>query len=161
MNHRKTHLYSDYERKYFTAGDEFPPIVEIEGVKVTTLICWEIEFPELTRLVALKGANFIIVPTANTSKFLNEITIRARAFENQIFVAYVNHVGVQGDLNMCGESICVASNGDILAMADDKSFQLSIVDILPNEEKYLICKNKNPYFEDRRPDLYIPLTEKH
>jgi len=159
-NYRKIHLYSDYERKYFTPGTEFAPIIDVEGMKVGMLICWDFEFPENVRILALQGANFVVVPTANQSLFTSQIMARTRAFENQIFVAYVNRVGVEHGMKFCGDSVCVASNGDDLARASEKLAELKYAKIEPNRPEYIACKEFNPYFQDRVPSVYSLLLKK-
>jgi predicted amidohydrolase len=75
------------------------PLVELEGWKLGLLICYDLEFPENARRLALAGAELILVPTANMVPFdfVADVTVRARAFENQCYVAYANYCGHEGD----------------------------------------------------------------
>lgn len=66
INYRKTHLWGEYEKLHFFPGKCLPPVVEIEGFKLSVLICYDIEFPEPARILAAKGAQLILVPTACT-----------------------------------------------------------------------------------------------
>ena len=68
-NHRKTHLYGDLDRNAFSAGDGPPTIAELDGVRLGILICYDVEFPENVRLLALAGAELMAVPTANMVPF--------------------------------------------------------------------------------------------
>eukprot|EP01112_Ceratiomyxa_fruticulosa_P009558 TRINITY_DN2500_c0_g1_i2.p1 TRINITY_DN2500_c0_g1~~TRINITY_DN2500_c0_g1_i2.p1 ORF type:complete len:290 (+),score=81.15 TRINITY_DN2500_c0_g1_i2:208-1077(+) len=184
LNYRKSHLYGDYERKYFTPGDDLPTLFDVEGVKVALLICWEIEVLEMARVVGLMGADLILVPTANTSSFVCDVTVRSRAFENQLFVCYVNKVGYENGMVFCGGSSLVASDGNFVTKAPlipghfapsesekkqehhsetttenpEKYFSLEIAEVNRKDPKLLETSKKNPFFEDRRLTLYKALV---
>jgi predicted amidohydrolase len=66
INYRKSHCWSSYERRFFTPGDELSPVVPFEGIKVALLICYDVEFPELCRALALQGCNLFLVPTGSS-----------------------------------------------------------------------------------------------
>lgn len=68
-NYRKTHLFGDLDNSMFSAGDDDFPLVELNGWKLGFLICYDLEFPENTRRLALAGAELILVPTANMVPF--------------------------------------------------------------------------------------------
>jgi len=69
------------KKKWFTPGSSPPEIINFEGWKVAVIICYEIEFPEPARVLAIQGAQLIIVPTATTCRFNCEYTVRSRAYE--------------------------------------------------------------------------------
>ena len=95
--YRKSHLYGAYERSLFTPSDPTATIVAWRGIRIGLLICYDVEFPENVRRLALGGADLVAVPTAlpnsPNAAFISERMIPVRAFENQIFVAYANHTG--------------------------------------------------------------------
>ena len=64
-NYRKTHLFGDLDHSMFSAGQDDFPLVELNGWKLGFLICYDMEFPENARRLALAGAELILVPTAN------------------------------------------------------------------------------------------------
>lgn len=64
-NYRKTHLFGDLDRSMFSAGTDDFPIVELNGWKLGFLICYDLEFPENTRRLALAGAELILAPTCS------------------------------------------------------------------------------------------------
>ena len=76
------------------------PIVEIAGLRCGLLVCFDVEFPELCRDLALRGAKAIIVPTAlpksDGARFIAQNVVPVRAFENQLFVVYADHCGSDG-----------------------------------------------------------------
>jgi len=121
------------------------------------LICYDVEFPENTRRLALAGADVILVPTANMKPydFVAEVTIRARAFENQCYVAYANYCGSEGGIEYCGLSSIAAPDGSRIAEAADE--ELLIIGSL---DRQLMDDSRaiNSYFKDRRPELYVGLS---
>ena len=118
-NYRKTHLFGDLDHSMFSAGEDDFPLVELNGWKLGFLICYDLEFPENTRRLALAGAELILVPTANMVPFdfVADVTVRARAFENQCYVAYANYCGHEGEIQYCGQSSIAAPNGQRIAQA--------------------------------------------
>ncbi len=158
-NYRKTHLYGEEENRLFQPGDYFV-VAEIEGVKVGLLICYDVEFPEAVRALALAGAELIAVPTALMQPYcrIAQHVVPVRAFENQIFIAYANRCGYEADLNYCGLSCIVGPDGKDLKRAgtSEELFvaELNISDIRTSREV-------NPYLRDLRPMLYLnPVRKK-
>jgi len=139
INHRKTHLFGRYEKRYFSEGDIKTPPVSFNGIKLSTLLCYEIEFPELARIQALKGAQLIIVPTAISEKSSPEeilqLLVRARATENNLYVMYVNHATGEAGMNFNGNSLIAGPLGQVCAKAQGCSEEVLIADIpLKNEQ---------------------------
>jgi predicted amidohydrolase len=98
LDYRKTNLASG-EGLFLTPGDVIGPVVEVDGVRVGVLICFDVFLPEPARILALSSADLIVVPTANgypPSVFnqVADLIVPARALENSAFVAYVNYVQV-------------------------------------------------------------------
>ena len=118
-NYRKTHLFGDLDHSMFSAGPDEFPLVELNGWKLGFLICYDLEFPENARRLALAGAELILVPTANMIPydFIADVTVRARAFENQCYVAYANYCGHEGEIQYCGQSSIAAPDGSSIAQA--------------------------------------------
>ncbi|WP_248795328.1 carbon-nitrogen hydrolase family protein [Pseudomonas sp. MWU13-2105] len=157
-NYRKTHLYGDLDHSMFSAGPDHFPVVELGGWKFGLLICYDVEFPENTRRLALGGAEVILVPTANMVPFdfVADVTIRARAFENQCFVAYANYCGHEGDIQYCGQSSIAAPDGSRLARAGlDETLIVATLD----RSLMQASRASNRYLLDRRPALYTGLSQ--
>lgn len=155
-NYRKTHLFGDLDHSMFSAGGDEFPIVELNGWKLGLLICYDLEFPENTRRLALAGAELILVPTANMVPFdfVADVTVRARAFENQCYVAYANYCGHEDQIQYCGQSSIAAPNGQRVAQAGlDEALIVATLD------RQLIrdAQAANHYLADRRPELYAAL----
>lgn len=158
-NYRKTHLYGDLDKSMFSAGDEHFPVVEFNGWKLGFLICYDVEFPENTRRLALAGADLILVPTANMAPydFVAEVTVRARAFENQCYLVYANYCGSEGDIHYCGlSSICAPDGKQIGLAAQDEALVIADLDRNLMSESQAI----NTYFKDRRPGFYAGLVKR-
>jgi predicted amidohydrolase len=121
MNYRKTHLFGDMDRAQFSAGDAASQVFEWRGWRLGLLICYDVEFPETVRLLALQGADAVLVPTANMVPFdeVQRILLPARALENRLSVAYANACGREGDLHYNGLSQVNAPDGSTLAQAGD------------------------------------------
>jgi predicted amidohydrolase len=159
-NFRKLHLWGDIDKTVFTPGEDPAVMAEIDGVKIGILICYDVEFPELVRGLALRGADLIAVPTAQMQpfEFVSRSLIPTRAYENSVFVAYANHCGTEGELIYTGESCIAAPDGTDLARAGTGEMLIT-ADLDPA----LLAKARslNTFIADRRPTLYGALTEQH
>jgi predicted amidohydrolase len=122
LNYRKTHLYGTLDRIQFSAeavSESNAALCDIKGWKLGVLICYDVEFPENTRRLALAGADCILVPTANmdTYDFVPDTLVPTRAFENQVVLAYANYCGAEGSMRYGGLSSVVDALGQPLAKA--------------------------------------------
>lgn len=118
-NHRKNLLPYDYEEKYFRPGDR-PTTFSIADWRVGLLVCYEVEFPEPVRYYAKVGCDLVIAPTALAEDWpvVARRVVPARAFENNVFVAYANHAGTENGTRYLGDSVIVSPFGQDLARAD-------------------------------------------
>lgn len=122
LNYRKTHLYGSLDRNQFSAeavSDANSVLGVLHGWKVGLLICYDVEFPENTRRLAMAGADCVLVPTANmdTYDFVPDTMVPTRAFENQMVLAYANYCGTEGGTRYGGLSAVVDALGQPLAKA--------------------------------------------
>ena len=151
--YRKTHLFGELDHTYFTAGNDLVSMVEFRGVRIATLICYDVEFPEPARAAALAGAHLIAVPTAQMApfEFVAEQVVRARAWENQVYVAYANHDGHELTLSYVGRSRIVDPFAQVLDSVEHGTRTLTAtIDTEVVDE----ARRANPYLDDRRSDLY-------
>jgi (R)-amidase len=111
--YRKVHLFGA-EQEYFTRGGCYP-IVTLCGSRIAPLICYDIEFPEPARTVALAGAELLVTVSANMEPYLSEheLFARARAVENRMPHVYVNRVGAESGLTFVGGSCVVDPAGRV------------------------------------------------
>jgi N-carbamoylputrescine amidase len=172
--YRKMHIPDDpnfYEKFYFTPGDlGFEPIQTHIG-SLGVLICWDQWFPEAARIMALKGAEILIYPTAigwfdddpieEKNRQLDAwITIqRSHAIANNLFLISANRVGFEKDKTNCskgitfwGNSFIAGPQGEILAKASKNKEELLEIDI--ELKKSEDVRKIWPFFRDRRVDSY-------
>ncbi|MEU6659462.1 carbon-nitrogen hydrolase family protein [Streptomyces sp. NPDC046821] len=156
-NYRKTHLFGPFERDAFTPGDQAVVQADLDGVRIGLMICYDVEFPENVRAHALAGTDLLLVPTAQMHPyhFVPESLVPVRAFENQMYVAYVNRIGQEGEFEFVGLSTLAGPDGGARARAG-RGEELVTGDVDP--EFLAASRDTNPYLHDRRPDLYAPLT---
>jgi predicted amidohydrolase len=121
-SYRKIHLYDSFgykESDRLVAGAVDPVLVDVEGVRVGLTTCYDLRFPELTRVLAERGAELVLVPAAwvaGERKVEHWRTlVAARAIENTVYVAAVG----QPAPRYTGHSLVVAPSGDVLAETDD------------------------------------------
>lgn len=116
---RKTHLFGDMDRAQFSAGDVPSQVFVWRGWRLGLLICYDVEFPESVRALALQGVDAVLVPTANMLGYdeVSTLLIPARAYENRLALAYANACGDEGVLSYGGLSTVVQANGTVLALA--------------------------------------------
>ena len=148
--YRKGSLYGDYEKGLFRPNGPSTLLVEMHGLKVGLLICYDIEFPENTRRLALAGADLVAVPTAlplgPSARFIAEQMIQVRAFENQVFVAYADNADREGAFVYQGQSVIAAPDGAALAVAQVTGDALIYAEIDP--AAYQTGRQENPYLAD-------------
>ncbi|WP_241962917.1 carbon-nitrogen hydrolase family protein [Thalassorhabdomicrobium marinisediminis] len=152
--YHKTHLYGDVDQTQFCAGESLSGVFELNGWAVGVAICYDIEFPELARTLALRGADILLVPTANMKPFDSVATrlVPARAEENAIFVAYANYVGVEGAFHYGGLSCICAPDGSDLARASDAGPDLLVAEV--RRDDLARSRTLQTHQNDRRTDLY-------
>ena len=148
-NHRKKLLPPTAEEsKIFTPGKE-NSIFSIKGIKSAIVICYELEFPELIRELALQGVELIIAPTGQSSLWPAAalFNCRTRAFENGIFVAYANSTGDLNGISFMGESKIIGPDGLDLANAgiDEKIIAAEI-----DTDQISLVRDKLPYLNDSK-----------
>ncbi|WP_298283483.1 carbon-nitrogen hydrolase family protein [Acidocella sp.] len=158
LNYRKTHLFGDLDRAMFKhVGAEFP-VVAYRGLKFGLLICYDIEFPEPARRLALSGADVLLIPTAQMQPYeqVARHVLPARAYENQVYTAYANHAGDDDGLSYVGLSSLCGPDGTVLALAG-RGEEMLFADIDPDHQARV--RAADPFFKDRRPALYGPLAD--
>lgn len=152
-NYRKTHLFGAFERTLFTPGERLEQPFEFNGWSIGLLICFDVEFPENVRKLTLQGAELLLIPTALTPEYgaVPNLIVPARAVENQLFVAYCNHSGVEAGLAFLGGSCVAAPDGSKLASAANGE-ALLVVDLEHGQRA--AQESTFPYLAGRRPEIY-------
>jgi predicted amidohydrolase len=113
--YRKTHLFGD-EAGVFLRGDRLE-VVDLAGARCGLMICFDVEFPEVARTLALRGADYLVTISANMEPFAHDhdIAAQARAMESGVMHAYVNRVGREAGFDFVGQSMLVDAEGQRVA----------------------------------------------
>lgn len=155
--YRKAHLFGAGERAAFAAGDHGVVQADLGGFTVGLLICYDVEFPELVRAHALRGTDLLLVPSALARpwELVAETLVPARAFESQLYIAYVNWAGSDGLGVYCGLTRVAGPDGS-LRTAPASGPDLLLADV--RRDVLGSARAATPYLADRRPELYSDLT---
>ena len=160
--YRKTHLF-DREKLFFTPGDNGYRVHRVDGVRIGMMVCFDWAFPEVTRVLALEGAQVICHPANLVMPYCQD-AMRTRSIENRVFTVTANRIGGEkrGNLSISftGNSQIVDPAGNVLAAAGDRSESLKIVDVQLEEADNKAINTNNDLFKDRKVSLYKPLIRK-
>jgi predicted amidohydrolase len=149
---RKMHIpaVKSLEKLYFQPAEENFPVFQTKYGKIGICICYDRLFPEVCRILALKGAEIIFVPIAGTI-FPKVSTLDTRAMENVLFVVAANKVGEEKGHRYSGGSMIIDPKGKIIARGGKNEEIVKAKIDLSTVEKTRI---EFPLFRDRRPELY-------
>ncbi|MBI0580398.1 acyltransferase [Neobacillus cucumis] len=150
--YRKTHLFTE-ENELFSKGKELKALSQ-DGLSLGFLTCYDIEFPEPSRALALQGVNLLIVNSANMApyEYIHRLFIQARALENQIFVVYCNRIGANSKYEYHGQSAVIGPDGKIITEIADDVETVQIIDL--SFENLKKSSAVFDYLSDRRRELY-------
>lgn len=171
--YRKTHIPAyfpadapggtgSFEKLYFAPGNALP-VFELAGCRFGIQICNDRLYPEPSRVLALAGAEAIVLPICFSTyadparrASIWEVPLRARAYENGVWVLAANRVGVEGPRHHLGRSMVVDPRGMIVAEAGTDQPELLVTTIDLDEVPR--ARKDFPWWRDRRPDLYGPVA---
>jgi predicted amidohydrolase len=166
--YRKVHMFDVTvggivyrESEHEQAGDDIVLSETADGVGLGLSICYDVRFPELYRILAVRGARILTVPaafTVPTTRDHWEVLLRARAIENQAFVIAPNQFGEHAPASAAGaamrsggRSMIVDPWGIVLALAPDRECHI-VADLdLAGQER---IRRELPALANRRPDAY-------
>jgi 5-aminopentanamidase len=163
-SYRKTHLPFLGIDRFATPGDEFA-VYDTPLGRIGVEICYDLRFPEVTRTLALRGADMVAHPTnfPMAAKVQTELITVARAAENRIYLLTANRIGKERSGEFCGWSQIVDPFGKRLAEAGEREEALLVAEIdveKARDKDYVVPGEYELYlFRDRRPDLYGLLVE--
>ncbi len=162
--YRKTHLPFLGVDRFAAPGDELN-VYDTPIGRIGLEICYDLRFPEVTRTLALKGADIVAHPTnfPVAARVQTELITVARAAENRIYLLTANRVGKERWAEFCGWSQIVDPYGRRLAEADETREALLVADVeveKARDKDYVIPGDYELYlFGDRRPELYGAVVE--
>lgn len=142
------------EKFYYWPGNTGYQIFETRHAKIGVAICWDRHFPEVMRILALKGAEIIFAPTAGAVReYLPvwELEIQAHSVANQVFIGLPNRVGKEEKMTFYGRSFITSPKGEVIARAgEEEELLIANLDLGLIEE----ARQLWPFFRDRRPETY-------
>jgi predicted amidohydrolase len=165
-SYRKIHLPVLGVDRFTTPGDRPFAVHDLGGLRLGMNICYDASFPESSRVLALLGADLIVLPTnwpTGAMKVMQYLA-PARALENHVFYAGVNRIGEEAGFRFIGRSRIFDCSGNIIAASDDERETILYATIEPEK-----ARNKHVIFSPgryevdrvrhRRPEMYAPLTQ--
>lgn len=159
--YQKVHLPVMGVDRFVQKGSGPFALFEIHGVKVGVLICYDLNFPEAARTLALQGAELIVLATGwpQGCSFLADKMLPCRAFENRLYLLAANQVGSAGPFTFIGKSTFCAPNGKILAQATREESMIIYGEVDAREAQnkemcFLPGTYELNFFAHREPSLY-------
>lgn len=152
VRYTKIHPFSfGKEDKYYLKGNELRNF-NINEINFSTFICYDLRFPEVFQAASKRSEVIIVIANWPESRRSQWITLlKARAIENQCYIAAVNRVGIGDGIKYSGDSMVVDPYGDIICTNKDNE-KLIICDL--DIDKVLECRDKFRFKQDRREKLY-------
>ena len=146
------------EKRYFRPGYQIP-VFETEIGKLGIIICYDVYFPEVARMLSLKGAKLIVCISASPSvrRGFFETLTAARAIENTVFVAFVNLAGIEDGLQFWGGSRIIAPSGNLISQA--KYDEDDLITARINYSDSTRVQAWVPTLRDLRPEIFSSLRE--
>jgi len=158
--YRKTHLW-DTEKHFFTPGSELPPVVDTAAGRIGVLVCYDLEFPEMTRHLGVLGAELVVVPTnwpwgprPEGERPVEVGIAMAAARTNRMVIACCDRTGTERGQEWTAGTTIIGSDGWVVTTCDNTGIASADVDLAPTRNKRL--SPRNDLFGDRRTDLYQP-----
>ncbi len=158
--YRKAHLW-DTENRVFDRGDDLPIVVDTEHGRVGVMICYDVEFPEWVRAVALSGAdllcapvNWPLLPRPEGERPTEMVRALAGAGMNRMPIAVCDRVGIERGQEWIGGSVITDADGYPLALAEFGKAGVVTADIDLAESRIKRINTNNDVLSDRRTDLY-------
>lgn len=148
----KQHLWA-LERFYFRSGCD-SPVFETDFGRVGVMICYDMGYPEVARMLALQGADLVVCPSAWCAEDMDvwDVNAPARALENTVFLAAVNRYGEEDGLVMPGNSLVCNPRGHVVARLEEEAE--GVLHTTIDLGQIADFRERSPYLRDRRPDLY-------
>lgn len=166
--YRKIHLpYLGVDR-FTTPGDRPFEVFEADGIRIGMLICYDGGFPEASRVLALQGADVIVLPTnwPPGGDYMAQFSINSRAMENGVYFAAVNRIGTENGFRFIGKSrICSPVGATLTSIDNDKAgiVRAEIDPVAARTKRIVRIPGKHiiDRMADRRPEMYGALCEPH
>ena len=155
--YRKIHLFMN-EKQIFSKGNLGLPVFDIDEFKLGMLICFDYLFPEIWRIMGLKGVDIVAHPS-NLVTYKAFKVVPAQAVINRFFIFTSNRIGTERDISFSGRSFVVDPEGDVIAEASKDREEILFSEIDPLKARDKMITEKNHVFDDRFPELYEEILE--
>lgn len=159
--YRKLHLFYE-EKTFFNPGNVQLETIEFNGAKLGMMICYDWIYPEVTRILALKGAEIICHPVNLVMPYCQE-AMKTRSIENRVFTITSNRIGEEKrggkGFTFTGKSQITDCNGNVLYRAAIDKEELFVADINIEDAKNKNVNAFNNLWDDRRIDYYDRLGD--
>jgi predicted amidohydrolase len=166
-SYRKIHLPFLGVDRFVTPGDRDFGVATVGGMRIGMNICYDCAFPEAARVMALEGADLIVLPTnwPPGAECTADYVINTRALENKVYYMAVNRVGTERGFKFIGKSKICDTNGNILAVAEHtrETTLYAELDVAEARKKRIVRvpdKHIIDRFADRRPEKYARIASK-
>jgi omega-amidase len=155
--YRKVHLFAQ-EKRWFHPGSSYP-VFETRLGRVGIFVCWDTLFPEPARILALKGADFLVVPTNWEKPYDHdwELAASARALDNTLHVIGANRFGRDRDYDFFGKSRIIDPQGAVLTSLDEE-VEGYVAATIDTDETKRLRREYYTLLNDRRPETYEEIT---
>ena len=154
--YRKLHLFMN-EKDYFVPGDLGLPVFNLGICRIGVLICFDWSFPEVWRILMIKGADIICHPSNLVIPEKCQRAVPIHAMINGVFVITANRTGAERELSYTGRSIVANPAGEVLVAASPDREEVLVVDIDVAVARDKRITPRNDRLADRRPDVYREL----
>lgn len=155
--YRKLHLFSA-EKDLFSPGDLGLPVFDLGPVRVGLLVCFDWQFVETWRVLALQGADLICHPSNLVIPDRCQRAVPIHAMLNRVFVVTANRIGSERGLAFTGRSFVADPRGEVLAEAPADAPETRVVEIDPTLARDKTVTPRNDLLGDRRPEWYGPIS---
>ncbi len=154
--YRKIHLFNK-EKLWFAPGNKKLQVQNINGMKIGVMVCFDWIFPEVSRTLALNGAQIIAHPSNLVMPYCQQAMV-TRCLENRIFAVTANRIGNEkrgtDDFTFIGGSQVTSFDGKILSSAPKDKTSVGIVEIDITKANNKMINNYNDVLKDRRTSFY-------
>ncbi|MCB0806694.1 MAG: hypothetical protein KDC05_12915 [Bacteroidales bacterium] len=154
--YRKIHLFMN-EFDFFEKGDAGLPVFQIKGVKVGMLICFDWVFPEVWRILAMKGTDIICHPSNLVLPYAQQ-AVPVHGMINRTYCITANRYGTEHHVTFSGKSVISDPLGKILCQAPEQQDEVKFIEFDLDLSKNKMITPKNHVFNDRRPEQYKGLV---
>lgn len=154
--YRKTHLFGPAEQEAYEAGDSML-LVTLGGQAIGPQICFDVEFPEPSRQMALAGARLLATLSANMEPYAadHRLAARARSLDNRLPHLYVNRTGSESGFDFVGESCVTSADGTVLAELgrDEGVLEIDLFDLAEHDDA------NTEYLRQVRHEIHVSVQE--